>query len=313
MQSSTKNSRVVYHLSMGDQQPQKLFPMLSLLVAATLWGVSWYPLRLLEQVGFSGLWTAVIVYGIPMIIGLIVYFRILPEIRRHPWLLLIVLLGNGWCNVSFIVAVLDGEIMRVLLLFYLSPLWTTILGWIFLGEHLSRLSLVTLIIAMVGAMVMLWDPSIGAPWPTNVADWLAISSGLTFSAANVSLRRLQDVSLRVKTIVSWAGVTAVALLWIVAIDHQPPSVAGEVWLWVTLLGPIVVVAMTFSVFYGVTHLPVHRSAVILLFELVIGAISSQLLTHEVITASEWVGGSLIMLAAYLSARTMMSESGVNQG
>lgn len=297
---------------MGSRQSQKLFPVLSLLVAAVLWGVSWYPLRLLDEAGFSGLWISVIIYGAPMIIGLIVCFRVLPAIKRHPWLLLIVALGNGWCNVSFIVAVLDGEVMRVLLLFYLSPLWTTVLGWVFLGEHLSRLSLVTLVIAMVGAIVMLWNPSIGAPWPTNAADWLAISSGMAFSLANVSLRKLQDISLRIKTVTSWTGVTIIALLWIAAIDHPLPSVAGEAWLWVTLLGPIVVLVMTFSVFYGVTNLPVYRSAIILLFELVVGAISSQLLTHEVITTREWVGGSLIVLAAYLSARAMMSEFRVGQ-
>jgi drug/metabolite transporter (DMT)-like permease len=49
-------------------------------------------------------------------------------------------------------------------------------------------------------------------------------------------------------------------------------------------------------------MPVHRSAVIVLIELVAGAVSQQLLTNEVVTAREWFGGVLIILGAYLAAR-----------
>ena len=75
-----------------------------------------------------------------------------------------------------------------------------------------------------------------------------------------------------------------------------------------LLGAIValacggMVAMTLAVQYGVTHMPVHRSAVILLFEIVVGAVSAQLLTDETLLPREWLGGLLILAAAYLSAR-----------
>ncbi|MCR4300289.1 MAG: DMT family transporter, partial [Sulfuricaulis sp.] len=54
---------------------------------------------------------------------------------------------------------------------------------------------------------------------------------------------------------------------------------------------------------GVTHMPVHRSAVLALIELVAGAVSQQLLTDEVVSIREWIGGGLIVLGAYLSARS----------
>jgi drug/metabolite transporter (DMT)-like permease len=59
--------------------------------------------------------------------------------------------------------------------------------------------------------------------------------------------------------------------------------------------------MTMLVQYGVSHMPVHRSAIILLFELVAGAISQQLLTNETMSALEWGGGVLVVAAALLSA------------
>ena len=63
-----------------------------------------------------------------------------------------------------------------------------------------------------------------------------------------------------------------------------------------------ILVMTVLVQYGVTHMPVHRSAVIALVELVAGAVSQQLLTNEVVTAREWVGGVLIVVGAYLASR-----------
>jgi drug/metabolite transporter (DMT)-like permease len=80
-----------------------------------------------------------------------------------------------------------------------------------------------------------------------------------------------------------------------------PTAAQPVILWTLLLGPLMVFVMTFTVQYGVTKLPVYRSAVILLFELVAGAVSSQLFTDEVMKSNEWIGGGFIVLAAYLSA------------
>jgi len=68
------------------------------------------------------------------------------------------------------------------------------------------------------------------------------------------------------------------------------------------LGLCGILFMTLLVQYGVTHLPVHRSAVLALIELVAGAVSQQLLTNEVISLREWLGGALILVGAYLSAR-----------
>jgi drug/metabolite transporter (DMT)-like permease len=71
------------------------------------------------------------------------------------------------------------------------------------------------------------------------------------------------------------------------------------------LGGILI--MTVLVQYGVTHMPVHRSAVLALIELVAGAVSQQLLTDEVVSAREWAGGALILAGAWLSARATVSD------
>jgi drug/metabolite transporter (DMT)-like permease len=80
-----------------------------------------------------------------------------------------------------------------------------------------------------------------------------------------------------------------------------PAVSHGVVLAAVLLGLGGFLVMSLAVVYGVTRMPVHRSAVILLFELVVGAVSSLLLTDEVILMREWLGGGLIIVAAYVAA------------
>ncbi|MCG6971065.1 MAG: DMT family transporter [Gammaproteobacteria bacterium] len=287
---------------MSTNYSPKIFPIVSLMISATLWGIAWFPLRYLEANGVHGLWTSALIYSVPVLLASFLLVTRRKEIYSQPGWLIVIAVGNAWCNVAFILAILDGNIMRVLLLFYLSPLWATLLAWLILKEHMSRLAVFTLIIAMTGAAVMLWDPAIGHPWPSERADWLAISSGMAFALANVSVRRTQGISIPVKNLFSWIGVSLLAIVWIGISQEPVPAASQNVILWTLLLGPLMVFVMTFTVQYGVTKLPVYRSAVILLFELVAGAISSQLLTEEVMEIKEWIGGGFIILAAYLSAR-----------
>lgn len=279
-----------------------ILPVLSLLLAATMWGVIWYPLRLIEAMGLAGLWITVASYSAALLAGAVILLRRLDELKRKPLTLLFMALAAGWCNVSFILAILEGSVVRVLLLFYLSPLWTVVLGRFLLHERLSMRARLVFVMAFTGALIMLWDERVGMPLPTGRSDWLALSSGFAFALSNVLIRRLQSVSVQVKTEMSWAGVLFVALVLLAATSGlELPDAAGSAWLWAAMLGIFGIVIMTVSVQFGVTHMPVYRSAVILLFELIAGAVSAHLLADEHVLPREWLGGAMIVAGAWFAA------------
>lgn len=283
-----------------------MLPLAALLFGAAFWGVSWFPLRELEARGLVGLWATLIIYGTALAIGLAVLVLRRERPRWSLWILWL-LLSSGWCNVAFILAVLEGNVVRVLLLFYLSPLWTVVLGWLILKETPSPAARLTLAVAMIGAVIMLWDESTGAPWPRSGADWLAITSGMAFALNNVVVRRLQDVPVWSKTTIAWAGVVLLAAGWIALDGIAFPSVGGGVIGGAIALGAFGMAAMTLAVVYGMTHMPAHRAAVVLLFELVVGAASAQWLTDEIVKPQEWAGGVLILLAGWFAARAQMQS------
>jgi drug/metabolite transporter (DMT)-like permease len=285
----------------------RLLPVASILLGASLWGVIWYPLRLLEADGFAGVWLTFTLYATAWIVSLPFTYCALHEFMRRPWLLLLLMLAAGWTNIAFVEAVLKGNILRVLLLFYLSPLWAVLMGRIVLREILSRTALISLLLAMGGALTMLWNHEVGVPWPHGMADWLALSAGFAFALSNVLVRKLDDIPVATKAMSVWGGVVLVAVPLTLLLGMDAPSITHATFTGAVALGMFGILAMTVLVQYGVTHMPVHRSAVLALIELVAGAMSQQLLTDEVVSTREWLGGGLILIGAWLSARAMANE------
>jgi drug/metabolite transporter (DMT)-like permease len=274
-------------------------PTLALLYGATFWGLVWYPSRLLEQSGIAGGWLTLVSYGVAFLVFAPFARHPLAGLRRHALEAVVLILAAGWTNVAFVLAVLEGEVVRVVLLFYLSPIWTVLLGRWLLHEHLTFKTWLMLGLGLIGALVMLWDPQVGrVPW--NTADFLAASAGAAFALNNVMTRRIDGLSVRSKTHLAWFGVVMISAVYVSLITPalpQPPPIA---WFGTIALGLGGFLLSTLAVVYGVTHMPVQRSAVIMLFELVVGAVSAWLLAGEAVTWREWVGGGLILSAALIA-------------
>ena len=120
---------VLLTIQNNNQNRQNVFPVAALLGGAAIWGLLWYPYRLLEQAEISGSIATTITYFIALLLGLVVFRNNLREPRilgSKPHLLLWIGLCAGWTNLAYVLGVIHGEVMRVLLLFYLAPLWTIV-------------------------------------------------------------------------------------------------------------------------------------------------------------------------------------------
>lgn len=274
----------------------------SILFSSTLWGIIWFPMRLFEQAGLSAVWTTLLMYLAAGLVSLFVVIRTRDFRQTLPIDLLWLALAAGVTNLAYLIALIEGEVMRVMLLFFLSPLWTVLIGRWWLGEHLSPAAWSMLLLAMTGTMTMLWRSDLGVPWPSGQADWLALFAGLMFSVNNVLSRKLAQVSMPIKTTAVFSGGVIISLAMILLTKSQLPEVSINVWLAAPLIGGGLIIAMTICVLYGLARMPVYRSAVLMLFQLIVAAVSAWWLSEEVMTLAEWLGGALIVTAAYGVAR-----------
>lgn len=284
----------------------KTVAMLSLLSGAIVWGIIWYPYRMLEQAGLSGLRASILTYLVALILGiLLLHPRVSKE--RPTWILLLIGICAAACNLGYVLAMLHGQVMRVLLLFYLAPLWTVLWSRLLLKERLTATGTAVIALSLTGAITMLWRPELGAPWPANPSEWLGMAAGFLFALSNVLVRQAAHLSIEIKSLAVFAGVVLLGLL---ALPFEPATavtLSGQIqmqawhWLLLVLVGVILLV-INLVVQHGLTHVPANQAIVVFLFELVVAALSSWLLAGEVMGLQEWLGGAMIIAASLFSGK-----------
>ena len=275
-----------------------------------VWGLIWYPYRILQDTGVSGPISTLITYVLAMLCGAFMLPRVWRERSTFGWWALLLVLSAGWANLGYVLGMLHGEVMRVLLLFYLAPVWTILFSYWLLGERLNRYGYLVIALSFGGAMVMLWDPDIGLPLPQNISEWLGLSAGIGFALSNVTSRRAAHLSVETKSFSLWLGTAVLTLpflLWQGGAAEQVSAISFQSWTLLVTIG-LVLSATSFAVQYGVTHLSANRAVVLFQFELVIAAISSYFLANEAMELRDWLGAALIISASLLSGKLCLDNS-----
>ena len=273
----------------------------ALLTGALIWGVVWYPYRFLREDGLAAAWATVFTYGFAWIVITVLFHqrvRAVPVSRVLLW----VGLAAGCANVGFLIAAMYGQVARVVLLFYIAPVWTVPLAWWLLRERPTRNSLPATALALLGAAVMLWNPALGMPWPRDWAEWLGLASGITFALANVLIRKTGSIDTGVRSFYIFGGCVAAGLLAAAVLD-QPLTAPAQPLLTGTLvlLVGTVMLLCNWIVQYGLERTPANLAIVIYLSELVFAALGGWWLAGESLGAKELAGGALVMGASALSA------------
>jgi drug/metabolite transporter (DMT)-like permease len=276
--------------------------VLSLFGSALIWGLIWYPYRLLRDAGIHGIVSSSVTCAIAFALGLLFFRRSFSRFTPS-WALLLLALSSGVCNLGYVLATLTGDVLRVLLLFYLAPLWTVLFAWILLGERLSRFGAYIIALSLAGALIMLWHPHIGLPVPRDSADWLGLGAGISFALFNVLSRQAADVSIEIKSMSAFFGVVVVGggLVLLGFAPAQIPSVFS-VWAMLVAIGAVLVGASLIAQ-YGLARVASNRAIVIMLSEVGFAALASWLLANEVPALRDWIGGAMILAASLLSAKS----------
>lgn len=289
---------------------QNVMPVAGVLSGALVWGLIWYPYRVLQDIGVSGAMATFISYALAILCGAFMLPRIWRERSNFGGWAFLLILSAGWANFGYVLAMLHGEVMRVLLLFYLAPLWTVLFSFWLLDERLNHYGYLVIALSLLGAMVMLWEPSSGGPLPMNSSEWLGLSAGMGFALSNVVSRRASHLSIEAKSLSVWLGTAALTLPFLLihgGFAEQVRGIDDRSWGVLLLMG-IVLCATAFTVQYGVTHLTANRAVVLFTFELVIAAISSYFLANELMELRDWIGAALIVSASVMSGKLCTVQS-----
>ena len=273
---------------------------------AGVWGVSWWPLRQLQQLGLHPLWATVLIFALA-VLGISCWRPAAwGQVLRKPALWVLVL-AAGTTNACFNWAVTIGDVVRVVLLFYLMPLWAVVLARVVLHEPLTAAAGLRVAMALLGAAIVLWPAEGGWPLPRTLAEGLAVLGGFSFALNNVMLRREAAQPEAARSLAMFFGGTLVAGALAVALSNAgstpwPPAPALA-WVLGSLALGSLFVASNLSLQYGAARLPANVTAVVMITELLFASISAVLLGAGQLTPQLALGGALIAGATVLSARS----------
>jgi drug/metabolite transporter (DMT)-like permease len=293
--------------------------VLALGLNALVWGLSWWPLRQLDTQGLHPLWATACVFTLASVVLSCISPSGWWHFKQHPqlwWLMA----ASGLTNVGFNWAVTTGDVVRVVLLFYLMPTWSLLLAWWLLGERPTRGALMRLSLALLGLVLVLKTPESPWPLPQDMPDVLALLAGFCFALTNIWLLRLQHTpeSSRMVAMFSGGALMAIACAVLASMADVIPSMFATplnhaaVLPAVTTWAPCVVglsaafLVSNFTLQYGAARLSAHTTAMVMMSEVVFASVSSVALGASALTWRVGLGGGMIVLAALLASHAHSS-------
>ncbi len=267
------------------------------LVAASVWGLYWIPVRWLNAAGLQDVWINFSFFLIGFLFLSFFIARFRNELSLDKF---ITGFFVGGAFVLYGVSLVTTQIVTALLLFYVTPVWGTLFGRVLLNEKLTANRIVALILALLGLAVILgYEQNI--PMPRNLGDWFALGSGISWAYGSVRIYREQTVSVLSETYVFFVGgLVAAIFLVLLPINEigNRPATANLISTspWILLVTAIYLPTMV-VILWGAKFLNPGRIGILLMSELIVGVISAALLAGEPFGWREILGTCLIAGAA----------------
>jgi len=298
------------HSDRGD-----LLPSLAIASGAAFWGLYWIPIRGIEQAGVHAFWAGPVVFAASSLLFvpfILVRLRVYAAHWRHT-LLPGLLAGTAF---SLYIASLNlTDVVRAILLFYMTPLWSTLLGVVVLKERLTTNRVIGLLLAFCGLYIVLIVES-GLPIPRNTGDWFALFSGLCWSIASVKLFQdgAQMILEKVAIFVIFALLTSLLLVFWQQGNWQGMPDLRELknaWYWIAIIA-LSMLPITYLTIWPTTVLSPGRVGMLLMVEVIVGVASAAILTDDHFGLRELVGTALIISAGVVEVlrQQKIDKSGI---
>ena len=274
---------------------------LACLYAGAVWGLFWIPLRALEDAGLHGLWITVVYFLVPTIGLLPVTLWRWRHVRAGGIQLQLTALISGGALLLYTTSIVYTDVVRAILLFYLVPVWATILARIYLGDKITGIRIIAMVLAIFG-MLTIFGLGAQFPMPQNIGDWLGLAAGFVWAIAMVRIRQAEDHSAIELTVgfFQWSLVFS-ALAAVLLAPGYIPSVAE-----VSSALPLLLVFMlllvlpgTYASLWGPKFLSPGVVGLLFMTEIVVGAVSVAFLAGEPFGLREVTGIILIAGASLL--------------
>lgn len=269
-------------------------------LAGLAWGVFWVPLRALEAAGITGAWAVLVFQALPTFLLLPVYVLRRRRLCAGGWSLHLAGLFAGTALVCYAGALIFTDIVRALLFYYLTPIWSTLLARVVLGEKIDAIRWGTILLGGLGlALIIRVENGLGQAF--NIGDLMGVCAGLIWAVAAVSMKADQkNHGLDLTLSYFFWGTLAAGVLVLVPISGPAPdpSAVSDTLFWLVPTMLVLVFPATLAVIWGATLISPGLLAILFMTEISAGTITAALWAGEPVGVRE-IAGVLLISAAGL--------------
>ena len=286
---------------------------LACLYAGAVWGLFWIPLRALEEAGMHGLWITVVYFLVPTIFLMPVILWRWRHVRKGGFQLQLTAMVSGGALLLYSTSIVYTDVVRAMLLFYLTPVWATILARIFLGDLITPSRIFAMGLAILG-MLTIFGLGTRFPIPQNAGDWLGVGSGFLWAVAMVRIRMSESYSAIELTasFFQWSLILSAGTAFVLAPSYIPSveQTLPAVPLLLVFMA-LLVLPGTYASLWGPKYLSPGLVGLLFMTEIVVGAISVAFLAGEPFGIRELTGVLLISTASILEPILALKHLRVN--
>ncbi len=291
--------------------PERLRGGAAIALGAGIWGLFWIPLRYLDQHGVEGPWAVALTLSAGMLIAVPLAIWKSRKSRKSRWWFSCFGTTIGLATVLYFAAVILSDVVRVVFLFYLLPIWATLLARVLYREQLRLRKLMAVCIAFLGLFMLLGGNG-GLPLPQNLGDWFALVSGFLWALSLTLIRGNPELDPYVSASTPFVfGAPLALLLGFFLLHTAPASVqglpeladVGSLLPISILFGCIVLWPSLFAQVWGARLVAAPTAALLTMTEILVATFSAWLLIGSSLTPVAILGGGLIVCAAVLDLTT----------
>ena len=284
---------------MNDARPTRL-PTLALFFGASVWGLYWLPLRALRDMGLSGGWSVVYFNFCPLLVLLPVLIRGHRTMLLHLRAALFIGAATGLALGLYSTSIVLGSVVRMTMEFYLTSVWSSIIGVLWLSERADLRRAVTVVAGLAGLLLLLSGGSGDPAASLGVADVLAITSGVLWAFGAAGMKQWPDAHVAATTTFQFVfAVVGGAALQLVVLQGAVPSFGqlAAAFPVAFLASTLILLPSVYLIFWACRLLFPGRAAVLMMSEALVAVLSATLLLPaETMTAQQWAGGAIVLLA-----------------
>ena len=271
------------------------------LLTGIFWGVYWVPVRAVADLGLDGAWGT----GSITLAAALSLLPLMPadrgSLRGKDALGILSIALGGAAFALYSIGFLYGKVALVVLLWFFSPVWSVLIAKYLLRERVARLRLMAIALGLAGLFVMLGGDG-GIPVPGSLGEWMAFIGGLIWAIATAGMRLKSDVRPLPSAFLFALGATVTSFLaapWLEPFPMIAPSDLPEIAAQVVLTGGLWWVLSIAALMWATVRLDPARVGILLMTEVVFGAVTAALFAGESLSASEMIGGALVILCGLL--------------